>query len=237
MENNKRTDANNWVDERMGVLGPEGEWQPDTAGALAAFRTRTARMTTGGQKFAWATLVVTAAAAALLAHPASRVFAERCIDACRNLFTGDDSPGEVRVSEMAPNFALQDDKGNTHRLSDYRGKVVLLNFWASWCPPCREEIPLLQAFARTYADRGFEVVGIAMDEEGWKSIKPFMKELQVGYLVVLGDEHIAKEYGVGNLPVSFLIDREGRVTGRYEGVVTSERVHDAFSLLFTRKPQ
>ena len=231
MENSKKLDGNTWVDERMSKLEPDGEWQPDTARAFSALRAKTAHANTSRHKLVWATLVVTAAAAALLAHPASRVFAERCIAACRDLFSGNGSPAEVLVSEMAPDFALQDAAGNTHRLSDYRGKVVLLNFWASWCPPCKEEIPLLQEFARTYADQGFDVVGVAMDEEGWKSVKPFMEQMNIDYPIVLGEASVAKRYGTYAFPESYLIDREGRVVAKYSGVVKTRPLSDSIGLL------
>jgi cytochrome c biogenesis protein CcmG/thiol:disulfide interchange protein DsbE len=219
MENNREVDASRWVDEQLSMLNPDCEWQPDIARAFSSFRKRTVRMNSNKHKLVWATLVVTVASAVLLAHPASRVFAQRCIAACQNLFVSNDDTGVVSVLGMAPDFALEDAAGNNLRLSDYRGKVVLLNFWATWCPPCQVEIPWFEEFARTYANQGFEVVGVSVDEDGWKSVKPFMEKLQISYPMVLADEGVAKQYGADNVPVTFLISREGRVAAKHLGIV------------------
>jgi TonB family protein len=102
----------------------------------------------------------------------------------------------------------------------YRGKVVLLNFWASWCPPCRIEIPSFVDLKRVYGSRGFEVIGVAMDESGWVSVRPFMDALNVNYPVVLGDDELAEQYGAHNLPITFLIDRQGRIAARHLGIAS-----------------
>jgi len=121
----------------------------------------------------------------------------------------------------APAFTLKDSSGHTVRLSDYRGKVVLLNFWATWCGPCKMEIPWFIEFERQYKDRGFAVLGISMDEEGWEAVKPFLAGMNVNYRVLMGDETVAKAYGgVESLPTSFIIDREGRIAARHIGLVS-----------------
>ena len=96
-------------------------------------------------------------------------------------------------------------------LSDYRGKVVLLDFWATWCGPCRIEIPWFMDLERKNKDQGFEVLGVSMDDEGWEVVKPFLAELGVNYRVVMGNDSTAQAYGgVDALPTTFLIDREAR---------------------------
>lgn len=121
----------------------------------------------------------------------------------------------------APDFSLKDANGRTVALSDYRGKVVLLNFWATWCGPCKLEIPWFVEFERAYKDRGFAVLGVSMDEDGWDAVKPFLAEMGVNYRVVLGDEKIAQAYeGVESLPTSFLIDREGNIAAVHIGLVS-----------------
>ena len=124
----------------------------------------------------------------------------------------------------APEFELKDPDGRSVRLSDYRGKVVLLNFWATWCGPCTVEVPWFVEFERRLKDRGFAVLGIAMDEDGWDVVRPFMERLRVNYRVLLGNDQVAQAYGgVDSLPTSFLIDREGRVARVHVGLVSRSR--------------
>ncbi len=124
----------------------------------------------------------------------------------------------------APDFALRDADGKLVRLSDYRGKVVLLNFWATWCGPCRFEIPWFIEFERMHKHRGFAVLGISMDEDGWDVVKPYIRRLGVNYRILMGDDMVAQLYGgVDALPTTFLIDREGRIAGVHVGLVSKSR--------------
>jgi len=116
----------------------------------------------------------------------------------------------------APAFALQDNAGKTVRISDYRGQVVVLDFWATWCTGCKQEIPWFSEFQKTYGAQGFAVVGVSMDEEGWKVLKPFLAEHKVPYEMLLGDDPMAKRYEIANLPDTFLIDRQGRIAAAYK---------------------
>lgn len=104
-------------------------------------------------------------------------------------------------------------------LSKYKGKVVLLNFWATWCHGCKLEIPWFMEFQKKYKHDGLVVIGVAMDEDGWKSVKPYLKERRINYRVVIGNEELAKRYGVAAMPVTVLIDREGKIAGSHAGVV------------------
>ena len=105
------------------------------------------------------------------------------------------------------------------KLSDYRGKVVLLNFWATWCGPCGLEIPWFIQFEQQYKSRGFEVLGVSMDEDGWAAIKPFITEHKMNYRVLLGNDSVGQLYGgVDALPTTFIIDREGRIAAPYVGL-------------------
>jgi peroxiredoxin len=126
-----------------------------------------------------------------------------------------------RDRKPAPEFSLQDADGRTVQLSDYRGKVVLLNFWATWCGPCKVEIPWFVEFERKHKDRGFAVVGVSMDEDGWQAVKPFVSELGINYRILLGSDSIAQLYGgVDSLPTTFVIDREGRIAAVHIGLVS-----------------
>ncbi|MBI2687523.1 MAG: TlpA family protein disulfide reductase [Acidobacteria bacterium] len=123
----------------------------------------------------------------------------------------------------APDFALKDADGKVVKLSDYKGKVVLLNFWATWCGPCKIEIPWFVEFEQSYRDKGFAVLGVAMDEEGWSAVKPFLAEHKVNYRMVIGDDMTAQKYGgVDSLPTSFVIDREGRTAAVHVGLVSKK---------------
>jgi thiol-disulfide isomerase/thioredoxin len=104
-------------------------------------------------------------------------------------------------------------------LSQYKGKVVLLNFWATWCHGCKQEIPWYMEFADKYKDRGFVVIGVSMDEDGWKSVKPFLQEKKMNYPVIIGNQELMNQYGGDSMPVSVLIDREGKIADLHSGVV------------------
>jgi cytochrome c biogenesis protein CcmG/thiol:disulfide interchange protein DsbE len=132
----------------------------------------------------------------------------------------------------APEFALKDADGKTVRLSDYKGKVVLLDFWATWCGPCKMEIPWFIDFERKYKDKGFAVVGISMDEEGWTAIKPFVSELAINYRILQGTDAIAQLYGgVDALPTTFLIDREGKIADTHAGLAGKDDFEDGIKKL------
>jgi cytochrome c biogenesis protein CcmG/thiol:disulfide interchange protein DsbE len=123
--------------------------------------------------------------------------------------------------KAAPDFTLKDAKGATVKLSDYRGKVVLLNFWATWCGPCKIEIPWFVEFEKTYKDKGFAVLGVSMDEEGWEVVHPYLEKAKVNYRMMIGDDTMAQQYGgVDSLPTSFLIDKEGRIASVHVGLVS-----------------
>jgi cytochrome c biogenesis protein CcmG/thiol:disulfide interchange protein DsbE len=124
----------------------------------------------------------------------------------------------------APDFELKDADGRPVRLSDYRGKVVLLNFWATWCGPCTVEIPWFVEFERRHKDQGFAVLGISMDEDGWEAVRPFMSHLGINYRVLMGSDEVSRRYGgVDSLPTTFLIDREGKVAKVHVGLVSKGR--------------
>ena len=120
----------------------------------------------------------------------------------------------------APNFTLLDSNGAKVTLASLKGKVVLLNFWATWCGPCQVEIPWFIEFNKTYKARGLAVVGISMDEDGWKSVKPYLAAKKIDYPIVVGTEDVAKAYGgVDSLPSTFIIDRDGKIAFSHSGLV------------------
>ena len=121
--------------------------------------------------------------------------------------------------QPAPDFRLTDSHGTPIKLSDYRGKVVLLNFWATWCGPCKAETPWFEEFENKYKDSGFAVLGISMDDDGWTSVRPFMERMRMNYPVMVGDDATASKYGgIDSLPVTLLIDRKGRIAAQQAGM-------------------
>jgi peroxiredoxin len=123
--------------------------------------------------------------------------------------------------QKAPNFALKDADGKTVTPDEYKGRVVLLNFWATWCVPCKAEIPWFVEFDHKYKDKGFAVVGVSMDEEGWGVVKPYVAERNIPYRMVIGTEEVSTMYGgIDSLPTTFLIDKEGKVAAIHAGLVS-----------------
>jgi len=119
----------------------------------------------------------------------------------------------------SPDLALSDSKGVVVKISNLKGRVVLLDFWATWCGGCKVEIPWYMEFQERYKERGLSVVGVALDEEGWKTVQPFIEEKRVKYPVVIGTFDLAKPFGVEALPVTLLLDRSGRIADLRAGMV------------------
>jgi len=139
-------------------------------------------------------------------------------------------PGKER--HKAPDFALKDSDGKLVHLADYRGKVVLLDFWATWCGPCKIEIPWFEEFQRQHQGKGFAVIGVSMDDEGWGVVKPFLERLKVNYRILIGNDQTAQLYGgIDALPTTFLIDREGRIAAVHVGLVDRKEFENGIEQL------
>ncbi|MBI3207628.1 MAG: TlpA family protein disulfide reductase [Candidatus Solibacter usitatus] len=136
----------------------------------------------------------------------------------------------------APEFSLKDSQGRAAKMSDYKGKVVLLNFWATWCGPCKIEIPWFIDFEQRFKDRGFAVLGVSMDEDGWEVVKPYLESKKINYRVVIGNDQTADLYGgVSSLPTTFLVDRLGRIAGVHVGLVSKSVYQDDIEQLLDQK--
>ena len=134
--------------------------------------------------------------------------------ACRSRPTTQSGVG----TELAPNFTLKTLDGTPLRLSNYRGKVILLDFWATWCAPCQEEIPRFVEWQNEYRDRGLQVIGVSMDDSP-EPVQKFSREFRMNYPVAIGTQDIASQYGgILGLPVNFVIGRDGRIKAKHLGM-------------------
>jgi peroxiredoxin len=137
--------------------------------------------------------------------------------------------------KAAPQFTKNDAKGAAIRLADFQGKVVLLNFWATWCHGCQTEIPWFIDFQNQFKAKGLAVIGVSMDDDGWKSVTPFINEKKVNYTVVIGEEALGKLYNLGPMPQTVLIDRKGRIAVTYKGVVDRAQCEADIRVLLQEK--
>jgi peroxiredoxin len=223
METNAEMNLSSWVDVRMACLVPEHQWQPDLAQALARFDERRGAKHDRSRTWAWALAATVTVCLCVLAVPTSREFVRQLWSSpyLQAVNVGQVSASSVTLKhgQTPPDFTLQSASGDTIRLAAYKGRVVLLNFWATWCHGCKTEIPWLIEFQEKYKARGLAVVGVSMDDDGWKAVKPFAAEKGLNYPVVIGSDSLAKSYGLTAMPMTFLIDRKGRIAATSVGIV------------------
>ncbi len=123
-----------------------------------------------------------------------------------------------RGPKLAPDFAVPDLAGQAVRLSAFRGEVVLVNVWTTWCPPCREEMPSMERLYARLHGRGFQLLAVSQDEDGMRAVAPFVKQLGLSFPVLIDpDRQVGDRYGVWGYPESFVVDRNGYVVERVVG--------------------
>lgn len=128
-----------------------------------------------------------------------------------------DSSQGAEAEFKSPDFSLKDVTGNSFALSDYTGKVKIINFWATWCPPCRMEIPDFQSLYEKYSGGDFVMIGISLDDNS-EIVKKFIDQYKVTYPIVMGNEEVANSYGgIRGIPTTFVVDKEGKVYKKYIG--------------------
>ncbi|MEE2911617.1 MAG: TlpA disulfide reductase family protein [Candidatus Poribacteria bacterium] len=125
-------------------------------------------------------------------------------------------------AKSAPDFKLLSTQLEQVTLSSFKGKVVLLDFWATWCQPCQVEMPIFEQLHHQYENKGFSVVGISVDREKLTVVEPFVENLGIGYPILFADEKVFREYAIMALPTAVLIDRQGKIRHRFEGATGSK---------------
>jgi thiol-disulfide isomerase/thioredoxin len=229
---NDRWANDRWANDRLRHVGPENDWQPDRLRAFAKLQQRNVRRHSISHRWSWGVVGAVLLAIPLMALPPTRVIAQRCVSACvressrlRELLLG--APIQSSQStyvkwqdrKIAPDFTMTDTSGRQVRLSDFHGKAVLLNFWATWCGPCRKEIPLLNQFQQTYEQDRLTVLGVSLEESGWEVVKPYMAAVQFHYPVMIGPQSVAPLYGgLDVIPTTLLIDKFGRIAAVHVGI-------------------
>ena len=132
------------------------------------------------------------------------------------------SSADFLRSSRSPSWELKDPDGGLVKSSDFNGKVVILNFWATWCRPCKAEIPGFIDLQQQYREKGLVVVGIALDEHGVTKVKRFMEENRLNYPVVLGNIMMMENFGGQGIPTTLIIDRSGKIVAKHLGFTSKE---------------
>jgi len=142
----------------------------------------------------------------------------------------------VRQEAIAPQFTLTDVNGRTVRLSDYHGKVVLINFWATWCPPCRAEMPDLVRLQREHGKEGLQIIGITYPPEKKTRVRTFARSVKVNYPIILGTRQIKARFSSDEtLPLTVVINRDGKVSDIISGILLREEFDEKIKPLLMKK--
>ena len=146
-------------------------------------------------------------------------------------------PGGSLVGKSAPDFQLTTLDGKQVSLSDYRGKAVMLNFWATWCGPCRIEMPWFVDLQKKYEPQGFEILGVAMDDSGEKAIRDFTQQIGTNYTILLGKDAVGDAYGVEGMPTTFFIGRDGKVMDQTLGLASKKELEERIQRTISSREQ
>lgn len=127
------------------------------------------------------------------------------------------------AQKKAPNFSFTQADGKTFELAKQNGKVVVINFWATWCGPCRKEIPGFLEVYEQYKSKGLEIVGISLDRTGWQVVRPYIEKTKITYPVVIGDNDVVDAYGgIEAIPTTFFVNRKGELVKSHFGYMSKD---------------
>jgi peroxiredoxin len=240
MDNRTEPWADEWVQAQLESTSFGPEWVPDTGRALEHYKRRRKEAQRLRMRSVWAAVVSMVCILTALSNPQTSALAQRCAEACVSgtarvtRFVLDKlapTSGSMLLTDgdrqLAPDFVLADQNGFTVRLSALRGRVVLLNFWATWCRPCRTEMLFFSDIQRKHHNEGLSVLGISVDEEGWTAVRPFVAKLNLSYSVMVGGDTIINLYGgLDSLPTTLMIDKAGRVAATHIGLLKNKESYE-----------
>ncbi len=146
--------------------------------------------------------------------------------------TNDSTENEFKE---APDFTLETMEGNAFTISDYKEKVVVLNFWATWCAPCRKEIPDFMELHDEMKDDGVIFAGVSLDEEGWEKVRPYANDMEINYPIMVDNGSVAQQYGpIRSIPTTFILNKKGEVEYVAPGMLTKEKLQPILQKLANR---
>ncbi len=144
------------------------------------------------------------------------------------------SKTDTVTAKLAPNFELRDLAGAVHRLSDYRGTVVVLNFWATWCPPCRMEIPGFNSLQDSIGHNKVQFLGVALDDNGDSVVHAWVTSHPISYPILLPDDSVMRHYGpIDAIPLTYFIDKKGRLRSSYLGPQSKDQIMEVLNSLLS----
>jgi len=231
--------VSNWVDERLAAINSDPEWHPNANAGFARLKEmKGAASRVGTRAIVLTAVTAVAICLSVMVYPSPKVFAHRCLECSVAVWHTISPAARVRAGvtpessrAVAPDFILRDANDGDVNLSNQKGKVVLVNFWATWCHGCQLEIPWYIEFQKKFADQGFVVIGISLDGDGWKSVRPWLKEKKVNYPIVIGTDKLGEKYGLNGMPLTALVDRDGRIADVHSGVVDRAATEQKIQML------
>jgi thiol-disulfide isomerase/thioredoxin len=242
MDTNNSIQENRWIQECLATLNPDEPWHPDASAGLRKFRESQVQRNSLGKRWMFAATTAAVASLCWLALPSPKVFAHRCLECTVAVWHSLAPPAGVQANlkppaerTLAADFNLKDANGADFKLSGLKNRVVLVNFWATWCGGCQEEIPLLVKLQKMYGEQGLVVVGISMDDDGWKSVRPWLEEKNVNYPIVVGNRELADQYKLVGMPLTALVDRQGRIADLRPGVLDKAGVQQEIKALLQER--